>query len=380
MPFGEELYAGTPNRTESQKYSVIGSDNVRKRFTGYEKDQETGLDFAEARYYNNQHGRFTAVDPLLASGKSANPQTFNRYVYVMNSPLRLTDPTGMQVGTNSLKPCNTGEKCTGTYDSKTKTVSSFDPVANVSIQAEMEPIYDTQPTLDPVLSDAFNRYNADYFSYRNSIGRGALKGFGNFLPDAGNGLITVAEFKFNGPTTFFAPQFPRFPTIPYENTTEAITGNIVSFANGAMFTQLAGGALTAPSSATSSFRFGSFAPRTVFFGHGGYEVIGNGKNYAMGSGMFTVPEGTSLTVYSRLGEGIKLSLGNAIEKNTVPAGAYTKTYLPGTKMPNFTLAPVNPSWSVSNSSIKVAQPIRVSDLLKPNMGICHWAACSTIVR
>jgi hypothetical protein len=30
-----------------------------------------------------------------------------------------------------------------------------------------------------------------------------------------------------------------------------------------MFTQLAGGALTAPSSATSSFRFGSFAPRTV---------------------------------------------------------------------------------------------------------------------
>jgi RHS repeat-associated protein len=99
MPFGEELYAGTPNRTESNKYSTSGSDNVRKRFTGYEKDQETGLDFAEARYYNNQHGRFTAVDPLLASGKSANPQTFNRYVYVMNSPLRLTDPTGMQTGT-----------------------------------------------------------------------------------------------------------------------------------------------------------------------------------------------------------------------------------------------------------------------------------------
>jgi RHS repeat-associated protein len=98
MPFGEELYAGTPNRTESNKYSTSGSDNVRKRFTGYEKDQETGLDFAEARYYNNQHGRFTAVDPLLASGKSANPQTFNRYSYVMNSPLRFTDPTGMQAG------------------------------------------------------------------------------------------------------------------------------------------------------------------------------------------------------------------------------------------------------------------------------------------
>lgn len=44
---------------------------MRKRFTGYEKDAETGLDFAEARYYQNAHSRFTAVDPLLASGKSA---------------------------------------------------------------------------------------------------------------------------------------------------------------------------------------------------------------------------------------------------------------------------------------------------------------------
>lgn len=55
--------------------------------------------FAEARMYQNLHGRFTAVDPLLASGKSANPQTFNRYVYVMNNPLIYTDPTGLQAAT-----------------------------------------------------------------------------------------------------------------------------------------------------------------------------------------------------------------------------------------------------------------------------------------
>lgn len=95
MPFGEELNAGTPNRTEAQKYGLTGADNLRKRFTGYEKDTETGLDFAEARYYQNKHGRFTAVDPLLASGKSSNPQTFNRYVYVMNRPLIMTDPSGL---------------------------------------------------------------------------------------------------------------------------------------------------------------------------------------------------------------------------------------------------------------------------------------------
>lgn len=98
MPFGEEIYANsTANRTEANRYSLSGHDSVRKRFTGYEKDIETGLDFAEARYYQNQHGRFTAVDPLLSSGKSANPQTFNRYVYCINSPLAFIDPNGLQV-------------------------------------------------------------------------------------------------------------------------------------------------------------------------------------------------------------------------------------------------------------------------------------------
>lgn len=104
MPFGEEIYANsTANRSEANKYSLSGQDSVRKRFTGYEKDLETGLDFAEARYYQNQHGRFTAVDPLLASGKSANPQTFNRYLYCLNNPVILTDPFGLQASTKGEK-------------------------------------------------------------------------------------------------------------------------------------------------------------------------------------------------------------------------------------------------------------------------------------
>ncbi|MEP6848007.1 MAG: hypothetical protein ABI999_04060, partial [Acidobacteriota bacterium] len=53
---------------------------------------ETDLDFAEARMYQDLHGRFTAVDPLLASGKSANPQTFNRFVYCLNKPINFNGP------------------------------------------------------------------------------------------------------------------------------------------------------------------------------------------------------------------------------------------------------------------------------------------------
>ena len=73
-------------------------DNVRQKFTGYQRDEETDLDFAEARYYYNGHGRFTAVDPLTTSGKSDDPQTFNRYAYTMNRPLVLTDSSGLQAG------------------------------------------------------------------------------------------------------------------------------------------------------------------------------------------------------------------------------------------------------------------------------------------
>jgi RHS repeat-associated protein len=95
MPFGEQLASDATYRTANLKYNA---DNIRQKFTGYQRDEETQLDFAEARYYNDKHGRFTAVDPLLASGKSVNPQTFNRYVYTMNRPLILTDETGLQAG------------------------------------------------------------------------------------------------------------------------------------------------------------------------------------------------------------------------------------------------------------------------------------------
>jgi RHS repeat-associated protein len=102
-PFGEELVDNIGNRlgdsaASNSNFTYGANDGIRQKFTGYQKDTETGLDFAEARMYENRHARFTAVDPLLASGKSANPQTFNRYVYVMNSPMALTDPDGLQSG------------------------------------------------------------------------------------------------------------------------------------------------------------------------------------------------------------------------------------------------------------------------------------------
>jgi RHS repeat-associated protein len=111
-PFGEEI-DGTGGRTTGLSY---GSDSVRKQFTGYERDNEDGLDFAQARYLNSGHGRFTSPDPYnvifekegaenekrgkgeeLLNNYLTQPQNWNRYVYVWNNPLRNTDPNGEKV-------------------------------------------------------------------------------------------------------------------------------------------------------------------------------------------------------------------------------------------------------------------------------------------
>jgi RHS repeat-associated protein len=107
LPFGEELFAGTGGRTPAQGYT---SDSVRQHFTGYEADGETGLNFAQARYQSPVQGRFTSVDPLMASASVFDPQSLNRYSYVQNNPLNFTDPTGMMLSDIGVYQTNDPEE------------------------------------------------------------------------------------------------------------------------------------------------------------------------------------------------------------------------------------------------------------------------------
>jgi RHS repeat-associated protein len=65
-------------------------------FTSYERDQESGQaagnDYALARGYASPVGRFLASDPL--EGVVGDPQSWNRYAYVENDPINLSDPSG----------------------------------------------------------------------------------------------------------------------------------------------------------------------------------------------------------------------------------------------------------------------------------------------
>jgi RHS repeat-associated protein len=66
------------------------------KFTGKERDAESGLDNFGKRYFGSSLGRFMTPDPLLNSGHPANPQSWNRYAYVLNNPLSNIDPTGLE--------------------------------------------------------------------------------------------------------------------------------------------------------------------------------------------------------------------------------------------------------------------------------------------
>jgi len=83
MPFGEQ---------------IAGGSGTNHKFTGKERDSESGLDNFGARYFGSSFGRFMRPDPSSVGGDivdSESPQSWNMYSYVANNPLSATDPDGL---------------------------------------------------------------------------------------------------------------------------------------------------------------------------------------------------------------------------------------------------------------------------------------------
>ena len=72
---------------------IYSNFNNTYKFTGKERDSETGLDYFGGRYNSSAVGRFMSADPL--GGDKFDPQTLNKYSYVRNNPINRIDPTGL---------------------------------------------------------------------------------------------------------------------------------------------------------------------------------------------------------------------------------------------------------------------------------------------
>ena len=83
LPFGEQISGGS---TTNQKFAQLY------------RDSESGLDYANARFYTSGQGRFMSPDPsgnVIAD--ASTPQTWNMYSYALNNPLKFVDPSGTAI-------------------------------------------------------------------------------------------------------------------------------------------------------------------------------------------------------------------------------------------------------------------------------------------
>jgi RHS repeat-associated protein len=113
------IYSGQGYYAWGEKRYSIGVSPLPTtfRFTGQREAESLGLYFYGARWYDGTLGRFIQADTIIPNGY--NSQAFDRYAYVLNNPLRFTDPSG-------YKPCDgrdagmPGGKCTPEDDPFTK--------------------------------------------------------------------------------------------------------------------------------------------------------------------------------------------------------------------------------------------------------------------
>jgi RHS repeat-associated protein len=81
LPFGELFVS-----------QMAGSFDSRYKFTGKERDEETGYDYFGARYYDSDLSQWLSVDPMSDKYPSLSP-----YMYCAGNPVRLIDPDGRKL-------------------------------------------------------------------------------------------------------------------------------------------------------------------------------------------------------------------------------------------------------------------------------------------
>jgi RHS repeat-associated protein len=125
-PFGEEIPQYTNGRSDQYPFASGSADGQSQKFTGKERDQETGLDYFGARYYSGAQGRFTTpdwsenLDPIPYADLK-DPQSLNLYAYVRNNPLTNRDLDGHWCIFGIGNTCNQNPATTAAQGSSTGT-------------------------------------------------------------------------------------------------------------------------------------------------------------------------------------------------------------------------------------------------------------------
>jgi RHS repeat-associated protein len=171
---------------------VSSSSGNRYKFTGKERDFESNLDNFGARFDSSSLGRFMSPDPDNAGASPDSPQSWNAYSYVLNNPLNVIDPDGLDCvylnnagsGVESIDRDSTQKECNDPKNGGTW----FDGTIN-SNSVRTDPNSDwvsAEGVVEPMGS------NQQFSCGGNACGQDALNSFADTII-GGPGSVTVSD-------------------------------------------------------------------------------------------------------------------------------------------------------------------------------------------
>ena len=187
---------------------IISSTNNHYKFTGKERDSESGLDNFGARYNSSQYGRFISPDPKMPSIRHlVNPQKWNKYAYVLNNPLSLFDPDGQEEITIVLRAF-IPQKSVGGFKGDNRTFSSSPSGPDVTSRTTITISVETDPSKsggNPMIGQP--SYSVSPSTLTTSVGSWTKQGDGP--------QTATATYDANGNTVIKLNQDVSNPFVKY---------------------------------------------------------------------------------------------------------------------------------------------------------------------
>ncbi|KJS53022.1 hypothetical protein VM98_27745, partial [Streptomyces rubellomurinus subsp. indigoferus] len=343
-------------------------------YVGGTKDDATGLTNLGAREYQPTTGRFLNPDPIV---DLASPQQWNAYAYSNNNPVNLSDPSGLH-----FEECSNGMYVCSGGITPTEKGRDYDRIVEENKKAEQFELYSygvywkTHKTVQEQYAVKCSRGRCNPNSKEGHEGNNAdfLFGLGTIavLPlDVTHSIIHLGDHSDNKPG-------PMDTYIDWAQRHGADAGS-AEFASGTFALAAVGDAYAAnPGTADGLSRsggsgtvgeLGDWAGRPdgqrVFAGHGGWWPW---------YGWTRIPKGSSLATYGKKWHTISDFTGFSVEIGDT-ALLPVNVYGPGKWVRNLRLFPPDENINVRQGSHTVTKPTPLSDLMEPDMGPCHWAAC-----
>jgi RHS repeat-associated protein len=246
VPFGRLLRSDDNQRNTgcypaNPDYQLVS--RTPQKFSGKERDVETGLDFSGARYFSAAEGRFISPDPPLIDQHPSDSQSWNLYNYVRNNPLTNIDPTGQDcIYTDDIDSDGTVGLERGSCSRKRGTF------IDGTVDAESLAFDSRKRSL-----------GYTYSRSTDTIGTGTI----------GLGHLRTDELDAKG-LAFVTGMAARV---------DASNEAIALFSAGTALAGVGGGAYPVAAQAVNELAFGPATGRLFFAGRGGYELA---KAYGIG--------------------------------------------------------------------------------------------------